>query len=94
MGKLARYTFGIVNHVQLDDEHFQLTTTFSRKEDAPRPYSAITEDPAELQQLQVAENNPKLVLATDWTYLTAEEYHNVAVESGYNILYVWHASGI
>ncbi|KAL4803270.1 laccase-1 [Aspergillus unguis] len=59
-----------------------------RKEDAPRPYTAITEDPDELQQIQAAENNPELILVTDWTYLTSEEYHKVTVESGYNVFCV------
>ncbi|KAL4954012.1 laccase-1 [Aspergillus filifer] len=59
-----------------------------RKPDAPRPYSAITENPYELSQLKRAENNPALVLVTDWTYLTAEEYHNVEIESGFNIFCV------
>ncbi|KAL4927515.1 multicopper oxidase [Aspergillus undulatus] len=56
-----------------------------RKPDAPRPYSIITEDQEELAQIQAAEDDPKLVLVTDWTYLTSEEYHNVEIESGYNI---------
>jgi hypothetical protein len=38
--------------------------------------------------MKVAENNPNLVLVTDWTYLTSEEYHKVARDSGYNVLYV------
>ncbi|KAL2828159.1 laccase-1 [Aspergillus cavernicola] len=59
-----------------------------RKPDAPRPYSAITEDETELEQLKIAEDNPNLILATDWTYLTAEEYHNVEIESGFNIFCV------
>ncbi|KAL4872119.1 laccase-1 [Aspergillus spectabilis] len=59
-----------------------------RQPDAPRPYSAITEDPEELQHLHAAENDPNLILVTDWTYITAEEYHDVAVESGFNVFCV------
>lgn len=59
-----------------------------RKSDAARPYSAITQDPNELRQMKVAEDDPSLVLVTDWTYLTSEEYHQVALDSGYNIFCV------
>ncbi|KAL5339745.1 laccase-1 [Aspergillus crustosus] len=59
-----------------------------RQPDAPRPYATITEDPEEQCQLQRAENDPNLILVTDWTHLTAEEYHAVAVESGFNIFCV------
>ncbi|KAL2871382.1 multicopper oxidase [Aspergillus lucknowensis] len=59
-----------------------------RKPDAPRPYSAITEDENELAQLIMAENNPNLILVTDWTYLTADDYHQVEVESGFNVFCV------
>lgn len=38
--------------------------------------------------MKVAEDDPSLVLVTDWTYLTSEEYNQVALDSGYNILYV------
>ncbi|KAL2811789.1 laccase-1 [Aspergillus granulosus] len=59
-----------------------------RKPDAPRPYSVITNDEDELAQLKAAEDNPNLMLVTDWTYLTSEEYHNVAVETGLNLFCV------
>ncbi|KAL4905280.1 laccase-1 [Aspergillus multicolor] len=59
-----------------------------RKPHAPRPYAAITEDPKELKELKFAEDHPNLMLATDWTYLTSEEYHNVEIESGYNFFCV------
>ncbi|KAL4884004.1 laccase-1 [Aspergillus karnatakaensis] len=59
-----------------------------RKPDAPRPYSTITEDEEEHKQMQEAENDPHLILVTDWTYLTAEEYHRVAVDSGFNFFCV------
>lgn len=38
--------------------------------------------------MKVAEDNPNLVLVTDWTYLTSGEYRQVALDSGYNVLYV------
>ncbi|KAL3456072.1 laccase-1 [Aspergillus heterothallicus] len=59
-----------------------------RKPDALRPYSVITEDEDELSQLKAAEDNPNLMLVTDWTYLTAEEYHKVEVDSGFNVFCV------
>ncbi|KAL4818332.1 laccase-1 [Aspergillus spinulosporus] len=59
-----------------------------RKPDALRPYAVITEDPKELAEIQYAENNPYLMLATDWIYLTSAEYHKIEIESGYNIFCV------
>ncbi|KAL3477245.1 laccase-1 [Aspergillus californicus] len=59
-----------------------------RDPDAPRPYLAITDDETELEQLKQAEDDPNLILVTDWTYLTAEEYHNVELESGFNVFCV------
>ncbi|KAL4776035.1 laccase-1 [Aspergillus nidulans var. acristatus] len=59
-----------------------------RKPDALRPYAVITEDPKELAEIQYAEDNPYLMLATDWVYLTSAEYHNIEIESGYNIFCV------
>ncbi|KAL2844715.1 laccase-1 [Aspergillus pseudodeflectus] len=59
-----------------------------RKPYAPRPYSVITEDRKELTQLKAAEDNPNLILVTDWTYLTSAEYHKVEIETGLNIFCV------
>ncbi|KAE8385117.1 multicopper oxidase-domain-containing protein [Aspergillus alliaceus] len=55
------------------------------KPDAPRPYSAITKDRAELVQMQRAEANPNLMLITDWTHFTAQEYYQAEIDSGLNL---------
>ncbi|KAL4976455.1 multicopper oxidase-domain-containing protein [Aspergillus desertorum] len=57
-----------------------------RKPDALRPYAAITKNSKEPAEIRYAENNPYLMLATDWTY--SAEYHNIEIDSGYNIFCV------
>ncbi|KAI9375833.1 laccase-1 [Aspergillus egyptiacus] len=82
-------TFWYHSHYKGLMQDGQVGSLFIRRDpDAPRPYAAITEDETEQEQMRRAEDDPNLILVTDWTYLTAEEYHKVAVESRFNIFCV------
>ncbi|KAB8079104.1 multicopper oxidase-domain-containing protein [Aspergillus leporis] len=58
------------------------------KPEALRPYSAITNDTIELAKMQRAEADSNLILVTDWTHFTAQEYFQAEVDSGLNLFCV------
>ncbi|KAE8383443.1 Cupredoxin [Aspergillus bertholletiae] len=58
------------------------------KPDAPRPYLTIAKDAAELTKMQNAEANSNLLLITDWTHFTAQEYFEAEKNSSLNLFCV------
>ncbi|KAE8147224.1 multicopper oxidase-domain-containing protein [Aspergillus avenaceus] len=82
-------TFWYHSHYKSVMQDGQVGALYIRhKPDAPRPYSAITNDTTELKKMQHAEENSNLMLITDWTHFTAQEYFQAEIDSGLNLFCV------
>jgi hypothetical protein len=46
----------------------------------------ISEDADDLAAMKSAEHDPRLVVLSDWEHLTSEEYFNLQIESGLDVL--------
>ncbi|KAJ5831983.1 Multicopper oxidase type 2 [Penicillium riverlandense] len=54
--------------------------------DVPQPFSLISSNPQDIQAMQRAEQNPRLVMLSDWDHLTSEQYQQVQVDSRLNVV--------
>jgi hypothetical protein len=52
----------------------------------PDPFHLISTNPVDIAAMQKAENNPHLIMLSDWDHLTAAEYQQVQENSGLEIL--------
>lgn len=59
-----------------------------RKSETPTPWELITEDPAEIQKIEMATRKPKLMLVSDWTRFKSWEYMDAEEKSALTILCV------
>jgi hypothetical protein len=46
----------------------------------------ISQNAKDLEAMQRAEHDPRLVVLSDWEHLTSEEYFNLQIESGLDLL--------
>lgn len=77
----------------LDKVSFYPSATVSRKSnqyspapDVPQPFSLISSNAQDIQAMQRAEQNPQLVMLSDWDRLTSEQYQQVQVDSRLNVV--------
>lgn len=59
-----------------------------RKSETPTPWELITDDPAEIEQIERATREPKLMLVSDWTRFKSWEYMEAEEKSALTILCV------
>jgi hypothetical protein len=59
---------------------------FRPRKNAPNPFHMISQDVDDLASMQRAEQDPRLVVLSDWEHLTSEEYFNLQNESGLDLL--------
>ncbi|KAF5867134.1 hypothetical protein ETB97_004054 [Aspergillus alliaceus] len=50
--------------------------------DTPQPFHLISDDPRDIECMRKAESDPKLVVLSDWSHYTSEEYQKIMEESG------------
>lgn len=61
--------------------------TFSRPSpDRENPFSRISSNPEDLKAMKEAEQNPILVVLSDWDHLTGIDYMQAIEDTGYDIL--------
>lgn len=53
----------------------------------PQPFHLISDDEKDIEAMQKAESDPKLVILSDWSHYTSEEYQKIMEESGVDLLY-------
>lgn len=46
----------------------------------------ISEDPNDIEAMNIAERNANLVVLSDWDHLTSDAYMQAIMETGYDIL--------
>ncbi|KAE8353510.1 Cupredoxin [Aspergillus coremiiformis] len=79
-------TFWYHSHYKNAMQDGQVGALYIRhKPDTPRPYFKITNEVTEWPKMQRAEANPNLILVTDWTHFTAQEYYQAELGSGLNL---------
>ena len=55
--------------------------------EVPQPFHLISDDEKDIEAMQKAEGDPKLVILSDWSHYTSEEYQTIMEESGVDLLY-------
>ncbi|KAJ5777581.1 hypothetical protein N7520_000827 [Penicillium odoratum] len=53
--------------------------------DRDSPFSLISNDPADIEAMERARNDPQIVTLSDWDHLTSDAYMQAERESGYDI---------
>ncbi|KAB8252282.1 conidial pigment biosynthesis oxidase Arb2/brown2 [Aspergillus flavus] len=54
----------------------------------PQPFHLISDDEKDIEAMQKAESDPKLVILSDWSHYTSEEYQKIMEESGVDLFCV------
>ncbi|KAJ5949286.1 hypothetical protein N7454_000870 [Penicillium verhagenii] len=49
------------------------------------PFSMISDDPTDIKAMEIARDNPQIVILSDWDHLTSDAYMQAEMESGYDI---------
>lgn len=77
----------------LDQVTFYPNPTVSHKSnqhspapEVPQPFSLISSNLQDIQAMQRAEQNPRLVVLSDWGHLTSMQYQQVQVDSRLNVM--------
>lgn len=81
----AMYIRYLFNHYFAFSEH-ALTLT-RPKPTAPAPWSLISNNPKDIENMKRAVANPHVVVVSDWTRFKSWEYMKAQEDSGYTILY-------
>jgi hypothetical protein len=58
--------------------------------DVLQPFHLISDDPEDIEYMRRAEEDPNLVILSDWSHYTSEEYQTIMEESGVDLLYEPH----
>ncbi|KAF7596585.1 hypothetical protein BBP40_000985 [Aspergillus hancockii] len=56
--------------------------------DVPQPFHLISDDPDDIERMRKAEEDPNLVILSDWSHYTSEEYQTIMEESGVDLFCV------
>lgn len=64
----------------------QLTNFTSRKEGSPEPWDLISSDPEDIKAMHKASRDPKMIMISDWTHVTSDEYMQITKDSNVGTL--------
>lgn len=56
--------------------------------ETPQPFHLISNNTADIEAMKQAEQDPQLIMLSDWDHLTFEEYQQIQVASNLNVLSV------
>lgn len=65
----------------------KITDMISPAPEIPQPFHLISDDENDIEAMRKAEQDPKLVILSDWSHYTSEEYQTIMEESGVDLLY-------